>query len=148
MRHVAQKRVKFGHCDPAKITYYPRYFEWFHDAFEEMFEPITGMHYAKLIETYGVGYPAVQVACDYRAPSRWGDLVDIEIFVSRLREKSATFEYRVRKAGQLLASASVKIATMDIKTHKSAPMPKAVFEALQPYLETDDEELPQTERIR
>lgn len=148
MKHVVQQRIKFGHCDPAQIAYYPRYFEWFHDAFEAMFEPLTGMDYAQLIKTHGIGYPAVQVACDYRAPSRWGELVDIEIFLSRLSQRSATFEYRVRREGKLLATASVKIATMDLKTHRAAPMPPSVFEALQPYLESNDLELPDTSRIR
>jgi 4-hydroxybenzoyl-CoA thioesterase len=148
MKHVVQQRIKFGHCDPAQIAYYPRYFEWFHDAFEAMFEPITGTHYAKLIQTHGIGYPAVQVACDYRAPARWGEQVDLEIFLSRLSERSATFEYRVRRDETLLATASVKIASMDLKTQRSAPIPASVFQALQPYVESGDAELPDTSRIR
>ena len=90
----------------------------------------------------------MQVVCDYRGPARWGEMLDIEIFLSRLSQKSATFEYRVRREGGLLATASVKVATMDMKTHKSAPMPQPVFDALQPYLHSDDQELPDTSRIR
>ena len=113
-----------------------------------MIEPNTGMHYATLIQTHGIGYPAVQVASDYRAPARWGELVDLDIFLSRLSERSATFEYRVRREETLLATASVKIASMDLKTQRSAPIPALVFQALQPYVESDDVELPDTSRIR
>lgn len=148
MKHLVKKRVRFGHCDPAEIVYYPRYFEWFHDAFEAMFEPAVGRSYAELIRTYGIGYPAVQVVCDYRAPARWDDLIEIEIFLSRISQKSATFEYRVRKEDVLLATASVKVACMDMKTKKSAAMPTEIFDALKAYVHPDDEALPDTSRIR
>ena len=40
MRYSRPMRVRFGHADPAKIVYYPRFFEWFHDAMESMFEDV------------------------------------------------------------------------------------------------------------
>ena len=30
MRYSRPMRVRFGHADPAKIVYHPRFFEWFH----------------------------------------------------------------------------------------------------------------------
>ena len=147
MRYTVDRRVTFGHCDPAGIVYYPRYFEWFHDVFEGMFEPIVGTTYAEIVRRHQTGYPAVQAVCEWRGPARWGDLVTVEVFLSRLSTRSATFEYRVKNGDALIATASVKIATMHMQAHNSAPFPDEVTAALQPYVEEDDA-LPDTSRIR
>jgi YbgC/YbaW family acyl-CoA thioester hydrolase len=148
MRHSIARRVSFGHADPARIVFYPRFFEWFHEAFEQMFEPICGKTYAEVLDVHGVGYPAVQIACEYRAPARFGDLVTIEVFLSRLGERSATFEYRVRKDGVLLAAASIKVAGMDMRRQVAAPFPDEVRRAFAPYVESvEDPERPSPGRI-
>ena len=148
MRYSFQRRVPFGHVDGAAIVYYPRYFEWFHDAFEAMFEPVVGAPYAQVVAEHGVGYPAVQGACEYRAPARWGDLLTVEVFLSRLGARSATFEYRIRRDDVLCATASIKIATMSMEEKRGVPMPEDVRAAFAPYLEAEDGELPDTSRIR
>lgn len=148
MRYRTSKRVPFADTDPAGLVFYPRYFVWFHDTFEMMFEAVLSESYAAVLDKYSVGYPAVQAACEFRGPAYHGDLVDIEVFVSRLSTKSGTFEYRIRKDGALLVSASVKVATMHMTEHRSVPWPEAVADAFRPYLETDDDQLPDTARIR
>jgi 4-hydroxybenzoyl-CoA thioesterase len=147
MRHKKQMRVRFGHTDPARIVYYPRFFEWFHDIFESMFEDVFKMHYAAVLNDRRVGFPAVQVACEFLKPATFGELVDLEVFLSRLGERSATFEYRVRRGGDLLVTASVKVAAMDLDKRVSAKIPEDIRAAFQPYVEADTE-LPATERIR
>lgn len=147
MRFKKQIRVRFGHTDPARIVYYPRFFEWFHDTFEDMFEALLGMSYAEVLSSTGTGFPAVQVACEFVRPARFGELVEIEVFLSRLGEKSATFEYRVRREGTLLATASVKIAGIDMKKGVSSPLPDRVREVFAAYVE-EDEERPNSARIR
>jgi 4-hydroxybenzoyl-CoA thioesterase len=147
MRHKKQMRVRFGHTDPARIVYYPRFFEWFHDIFESMFEDVFHLHYAAVLKERRIGFPAVQVACEFKKPATFGELVDLEVFLSRLGERSATFEYRVRRDGQLLVTASVKVASMDLETMVSAPIPEDIRTAFAPYVEEDDER-PASERIR
>jgi 4-hydroxybenzoyl-CoA thioesterase len=147
MRHAKQMRVRFGHSDPARIVYYPRFFEWFHDIFESMFEDVFQMHYAAVLRDRRVGFPAVQVACEFKKPATFGELVDLEVFLSRLSERSMTFEYRVRRDGELLVTASVKVASMDLDRFVSAPIPEDIRRAFAPYVEADDER-PNPERIR
>lgn len=140
-------RVRFGHSDPARIVYYPRFFEWFHDIFESMFEDVFGLHYAAVLGERRVGFPAVQVACEFRKPATFGQLVDLEVFLSRLSDRSATFEYRVRRDGELLVSASVKVAAMDLDRQVSTSIPDDIRAAFAPYVE-EDTERPRTEKIR
>ena len=147
MRHTIQMRVRFGHADPAGIIYYPRFFEWFHDLFEQMFEAVLKQPYAHVLNHRRVGFPAVQVQCEFRKPARFGDLVDVEVFLSRLSEKSATFEYRVLREGELLVTASVKVASMDLDRHTATPFPPDIRASFLPYVEEPIDH-PRAERIR
>lgn len=139
--------MRFGDADPAGIVYYPRFFEWFHDAFEQLFEAATGRPYAEILGQDRVGFPAVQVATEYRAPARFGERVELEVFLSRLSARSAVFEYRVKREGQLLATASIKVAVMHLDRFESAEFPLAIHASLSAYVE-EDEDGPRTERLR
>ena len=123
MRHTVAMRVRFGHADPAGIVYYPRFFEWFHDVFEGMFEVVLGEPYAHVLNHRRVGFPAVQVECEWNAPARFGELVRVEVFLSRISERSATFEYRVLRDDLELARARVKVAAMDMDRHTGTRFP-------------------------
>ena len=147
MRHRYAMRVRFGDTDPAKIVFYPRYFVWFHDAFETIFETAVGVPYATVLDRWRVGYPCVQTACEYKRPARFGELLEIEVFLSRLGERSATFEYRVRRGEELVATASIKVVGMDMDRHVPVPLPEPVRTAFAPYVE-EDAERPETHRIR
>jgi 4-hydroxybenzoyl-CoA thioesterase len=147
MRHVQPFRVRFGHADPAGIAYYPRYFEWFHDAFEDFFEAALGEPYAAVLARHDLGFPAVQAACEWRRPARFGERLELEVFLSRLSARSATFEYRARRDGELVATASVKVAGLSMSRHVPAPFPDAVRDALARYLEPA-EDAPDLARLR
>lgn len=140
-------RIRFGHTDPARIVYYPRFFEWFHDTFETFFEDVFRVHYAQVLNERRVGFPAVQVACEFKKPARFGELVDLEVFLSRIGEHSATFEYRVRRDGELLVTASVKVVVVELDTMRPRSFPEDVRQAFLPYVEADDER-PDPSKIR
>lgn len=140
-------RVRFGHADPAKIAFYPRFFEWFHEAFEAMFEAITGMSYAEILERRRIGFPAVQALSDFRKAVRFGDLLEIEVFLSRLSPRSATFEYRLLKDRELMTAAAVKVAFVDLDHFRGTELPPDLAAALLPYVEQDPD-LPDATRLR
>lgn len=86
-------RVRFGHEDHAQVVYFPRYLDFFHQCFEELFlERAKG--YRHCLETDGVGWPAVRVETDFARPLRFDDLFEIEMSLVRIGTKSATFRYR------------------------------------------------------
>lgn len=88
--------VRFADVDHAGIVYYPRFFHYFHIAFEELFRArLGGRSYVALLDQERIGFPAVSAHCDYKAPLRFGDVMDIELSVERLGQRSITFRYRV-----------------------------------------------------
>ncbi|MBY0236971.1 MAG: acyl-CoA thioesterase, partial [Burkholderiaceae bacterium] len=49
--------VRFGHCDPAGIVFYPRYFEMLNALVEDWFTQGLQVDYAQLLGPRRVGMP-------------------------------------------------------------------------------------------
>lgn len=93
--------VRFADVDHAGIVYYPRFFHYFHVAFEEMFRERMGARsYVSLLDDDRIGFPAVACECTYSSPLRFGDTAEIRMTVARLGTKSITFRYRIFRAGE------------------------------------------------
>ena len=103
--------VRFADVDHAGIVYYPRFFHFFHLAFEELWRQRIGARaYLDILDRRRIGFPAVRAEADYQAPLRFGDTVEIELTVARLGGKSITFRYRVFRAAEPEASPPVSRA--------------------------------------
>jgi 4-hydroxybenzoyl-CoA thioesterase len=128
-------RVRFGDVDHAGIVYYPRYFEYFHTAFEEMFLGAGAGDYRHIVDDRSVGFPAVKVECEFRAPLRFGDEVEVEVTCDRVGRSSVTLHYRALKGGVATAEARITCAAVDMKVLRAIPIPddlRAMFLSLSP----------------
>jgi 4-hydroxybenzoyl-CoA thioesterase len=92
--------VRWGDCDPAGIVYYPRFFDFFHQAMETWFADGLGSPYADVIVGRKIGFPSVHVDADFRRPSAFGDPLVVELRVVHLGTKSIRFTFRVLGAGE------------------------------------------------
>ena len=68
-------RIRFGHCDPAGIVYFPQYLVMLNGHLEDWFTDGLGVSYAELLGPRRVGTPTVRLECDFKAISRPGDEV-------------------------------------------------------------------------
>lgn len=135
-RYSATVKVRFGDIDRAGVVYYPRFFHYFHVAFEEFFADRVGVPYHVLIDEKRIGFPAVRVECDYASPLRFGDVLDVGISVVRIGGASVTFRYRVRNRTRrrAVADARVTVVCVDMDTFRPKRIParyRRVFERFQ-----------------
>ncbi len=126
--------VRFGDTDPAGFVYYPHIFHYFHIALEEFFAARCGFSYQRLLTDERIGFPVVNVQTEFFAPLVYGDEVDVEVYVARVGDSSATFEYDVRRAGDgVLCARSTQVqVAMNLDTRRAvtiAPRYRAVFAA-------------------
>ena len=130
MAYRSSIKVRFGDEDHAGIVYYPRFFDFFHHVFEDFFDQ-HGHPYRKVLDEDHAGWPSVNVRCDYSRPLRFGDVLDVEMWVSRIGQSSATFVYRGKRRGddELAVRAEVTVACIDMRTFESRPIPE-VYRAL------------------
>ncbi len=130
--------VRFSDVDHAGIVYYPRFFHFFHLAFEELWRERMGPHaYRELLDRDRVGFPAVRAECDFHAPLRFGDSARIELGISRMGGKSIDFRYRVSNAetGQRCADGRVVCAVVDLARFVAIPVPERVAALLSDLVE-------------
>jgi 4-hydroxybenzoyl-CoA thioesterase len=131
MPYKTRLTVRFGDVDKAGIVYFPRIFHYMHIAQEEFFAEYVGVPYHQLIEQEGIGFPTVSDATDFVGVIRYGDVLEITVFISRLGDSSATFEFRLHRqaTGELLArAAQVKVA-VHMATWQKIPIPDRLRES-------------------
>lgn len=118
--------VRFGDTDPAGLVYYPNIFHFFHIALEEFFGACCGISYQALMADERIGFPTVNTQAEFLVPFVYGDEADVEIFVSRTGNSSATFEYSARRAsdGMLCARSTQIHVAMNLDTRRPVPIPE------------------------
>jgi 4-hydroxybenzoyl-CoA thioesterase len=95
-------RIEWGHCDPAGIVFYPRYFEMFDAATAALFERACGMTKFEMLKAFAcAGIPVVETRARFLMPTRFGDDVTLESTVTELRRSSFSVAHRLRLAGEL-----------------------------------------------
>jgi 4-hydroxybenzoyl-CoA thioesterase len=128
-----QRPIRFADEDHAQIVYYPRFFHFFHEAFEEMFAA-QGVPYRACLDEQ-VGWPAVHAEADYKRPVRFGDRLAITVSVTRVGDTSATFEYVGTRVGDdgPAVTGKIVVACLEMSTMRPQPIPakyRALFEAV------------------
>lgn len=116
--------VRFGDVDHAGIVYYPQFFIYFHEAFEDFFED-NGHSYPELLNVRRIGFPTVHIESDYQLPLRYGDALDIELSVPKVGDKSAVFRYLGfrHQDGQHACEAKITCACVNMATFKAVSIP-------------------------
>jgi acyl-CoA thioester hydrolase len=82
----------------------------------------------------GLWLPRVEAHCQYRKPARFNDLLEIEVTVDELREKSVRLGFNIaNEDGDSLATGYLVIVAADKQTGKATQIPKAIFDKLKPF---------------
>ena len=124
-RHLIHAR--FGDCDPAGIVYFPRFFDWFHQAMEAWFGACLDQPYHQLLQSRGL--PAVHTEADFRSPVRFGDEVAVELRVGRVGGSSIVLDYRVvgSTSGLLHATGSTTCVLMGTRAGEAEHLQSVPF---------------------
>jgi 4-hydroxybenzoyl-CoA thioesterase len=92
-----ERPIRFEDVDAAQIVFFPRFFNYCHEAMEALFGALDG-GYVRLITERHLGLPAVHVSCDFKSPLRYGDVARIDVSVVKVGTTSCTFRYDVARA--------------------------------------------------
>ena len=132
------QKVRFGHVDPAGIAYFPRIYNYLHEAFEELWEEHVGVRYYGMICEQKVGFPLVHSEVDFRSPLRFGDRPLVRITCFKLGRSSLGLRYLYKVGDRVCLEARMTTAYVDIETLVSKPIPdhfRAKFEEILEPLE-------------
>jgi len=122
--------IRFSHCDPAGIVFFPQYLVLFNHLVEDWFTEGLGVDYAQMLGARRIGLPIVRLECDFRAISRMGDAVSFGLVPERVGGRSLTLALTARVADELRVAARQVLVFTDLDTHRAIDLPADVREAL------------------
>jgi 4-hydroxybenzoyl-CoA thioesterase len=130
MPFSTQLTVNFGDTDPAALVYFPNIFHYCHIVMERFFEERCGTGYSTLIQEQKLGFPTVQIQAEFKSALSYGDVIDVELTVTKVGNKSATLSYQLIRKGEVCVEVSQVVVAMDLNTHRSVEIPNYLRERL------------------
>lgn len=130
---VTHQLVRFGHVDPAGIAYFPKIFDYVHEAFEDLWHTHFGIEYYSMIIGQGIGYPLVHSDVDFEHPLRFGDRPEVHVTCFHLGRSSLGLRYRYFVDGVRCLRADMTVVRISLETYESLPIPddyRAKFEEI------------------
>jgi len=122
--YTYQTKIKLHETDAAGLLFFSNQFKLIHDAYELLLESI-GFGFAELIREKSFFLPIVHSESDYKSPLFVGDLLEIQVTVSKVGKTSFTFSYKLLDVAQgLVGTAQTVHVTMDKATRKKIPLPQ------------------------
>ncbi len=132
MIFTVPKKIRFHHCDPAGIVFYPQFFYLLHEAQEDFFVHIGFPEHSMINGGYGV--PIVDLKTQFLGMCRHGDDVDITLGLSKLGNSSIGMDYEVLGGGQIKLRASGVVVYSKVPDGKPTRLPEDLRTALLPYV--------------
>ena len=123
MTFSAEFSVRFGEIDQARVVYYPRFFHYFHQAFEEWFAGALGVSYPDLVLKENVGFPSVRVESEFLAPLRYGDRIRVDLELVDIGRTSITVRYTIVRLVDGVTSARATVKNVAINNDSFQPVP-------------------------
>ena len=126
-------RVTWADTDAAQVVHYSNYFKFFERAEEEFYRHV-GFSFTDL-HASGLWFPRVEAFCQYKKPARFGDLLEVEIAIGELKEKSIRFEFNIfnKEEATLLAAGYIVALAADKQTGKATEIPEEIAKKLRPF---------------
>ncbi len=144
MKFTTYKRVRFQHCDPAGIVFYPQFYVLLHEVQEDFLAHI-GFPEHGLIAS-GMGLPIVDMKTEFLGMCRHGDALNLTVELSRIGGASLGMHYEIHALAQTPGGPpAIKLRAQGVVVHSTVPqgrpvrIPDDLRLALQPYLQTASE---------
>ncbi len=130
MISTSQIRVRYAETDQMGYSYYANYFTWFEVGRSELMRE-AGKSYRD-VEMEGFILPVIEAHCNYKRPALFDDLLMVHTWISYLKSRKVTFEYRITRNDELLVEGYTVHMPVSPKGRPTA-LSKEILELLRPY---------------
>ena len=100
--HTYQHEVKYYECDRMGVTHHSNYVRFMEEARVDYLDQL-GYGFEK-IEADNVFSPVVSIQCEYKSPTTFKDVIDVEVFISKVTEMKFEFTYVMRKGDKTVCT--------------------------------------------
>ena len=134
MRFERNKTLRFQHCDPAGIIFYPQYFVLFHELMEEWFTEALDTPYGDYIRVRRLGVPAVKVEVEFLTQGYLGDSLRFGLSCVRLGTSSLTLAVDAYGGDECRARGQLTIVQMSLESRRGVAFDGALRARIEQYL--------------
>ncbi len=138
--------IRFSHCDPAGIVFFPQYLVMVNNLVEEWVSDGLQVPYAQLISTRRIGMPTVSLACQFTAVSRMGDQVTMGLSIDHIGRSSLRLSVGCRAATEARFVMQQVLVTTDLQSHRPIAIPDDLRSAMEAFRAGCHPSTPQSER--
>jgi YbgC/YbaW family acyl-CoA thioester hydrolase len=135
-----QRRIEFSDTDMGGIVHFARFFV-FMETTEHEFIRSLGSTVHRVVDGKKIGWPRVAASCDYKAPVRFGDVLEIHLKVVRKGVKSMTYGFDFRRGDTLIARGTLTAACCELDPEigmRAIPIPPIIADLLDEALTPGD----------
>ena len=127
--------IRFSHCDPTGIVYFPHYFDMFNGLIEDWYTEELGANYAELILNDRHGFPFVHIETDFKIPSRMGEHFNLTLMIERIGRSSLGVVIVGHLDGVERLRARLVTAMVSLETQRAIELPRDLREKFEAYVE-------------
>ncbi len=88
--------VEFSETDMAGIMHFSNFFRWM-EACEAGFYRSLGLPLISFVPGSVVGWPRVSASCQYKAPLRFNDTVEVRLLIKEVRTRAVIYIFQFRQ---------------------------------------------------
>ena len=102
------RQVEFHETDMAGIMHFSNFFKWM-ECCEAAFYRSLDLPLISFVPGQVVGWPRVDVSCQYQAPLRFNDVAAVKLYVKKIGARSVTYVFQFRKGSTLVAQGAITV---------------------------------------
>ena len=132
---VHHRRVAFGDTDMAGIVHFAAFFRYMEEAEHALLRHL-GVGVFQPDGDRTLSWPRVSVSCDYQAPARFGDVIDVAVRIDRLGDRSVTYVMTLSVDGRVAGVGRVVAACCAVKDGHllgAVAIPDPIADLLRPF---------------
>jgi len=123
-------RVRFYNCDPLGIVYFGDYYRFAENAFTDVLHELGVTWEGWQKEQPNVYVPIVASGASYHSPSRFDDLLEVEVKLISISNKSFSILHEINKDSRRVCEVWIKRTLLDKSTMKSIRIPEGIADIL------------------
>lgn len=125
-------RVRWAECDLQGIVFFGRYYEYFDLGMTEYLRNLGFTYPTAFTDSDGDLF-IKHSHCDYAGSASFDDELDVHTRIAKLGRSSIVFDFRVTRAGEVLATGEVVYVFADPEARTTLALPEDFREAVREF---------------
>jgi len=129
-----KRKIRFSHCDPTGILYFPHVFDFVNATVEDWFESGLGMPFPDFHLLHRLGNPVVSTDCEFMHPCRFGEEITLELSPTRIGYSSIEMRIAAKVLGEERMRLRHRTAMISLDRFRAIEIPAELRARVEEFL--------------